>query len=215
MIFPSTPSTRPSSRTPRFQPQISPARIRLLSLLALTSLLATAFGLYFLSTPIIPAKNSARKIPSDHTPQSLRSSHTRSTPANTPTATSIWSSYRRAAGDYLTYLEGRLDDIRVSLDPDGPLLRILPWLNIVISVLLALSAWLLLSRSGSSADSIDHGFSGEQTIRREGQELGGFAWTLLIPGFMAVSAAVVSKIMTDERRELDRLRGLRYTLKGA
>lgn len=203
------PATTTSPRHP--QPQASPARIRLLSLLAITSLLATAFRMYFLSTPVIPEKQSARETllnraaQQQQKQQQHRSSNVPS--RRTPKFTSTWSAYHLTARDHLQHLEGRLDDIRLSLDTDGPLLQVLPWLNAAICVLLALSAWILLARRGNEADS--------GAVGNGGRDTAVFPWMLLVPGFMACAAALVGRVMTDERRELDRLAGLRYTFKGA
>lgn len=89
-----------------------------------------------------------------------------------------------------------LDDARLDLDAEGPLMQALPVLNGVMCGLLALAALVL-----------------------RGQALRGlpeFMWMyLLLPAVMAGITTVARLSIVDEQRGLKELRGLRYGYKGA
>jgi len=90
----------------------------------------------------------------------------------------------------------KLDDIRMELDIDGPLLKSLPFLNGAINVLLALSSWLMRGRVRAGVP--------EQM------------WLyLLLPCFMLGMVEIVRRSIFDEQKELGRLKGLKYGYKGA
>lgn len=90
----------------------------------------------------------------------------------------------------------RLDDIRMDLAVDGPLLKSLPYLNAMISALLMFSAWLLKGRGGTGMP--------EQM------------WLyLLLPAIMFGTTEIARRTIIDEQRELEKLKGLKYGYKGA
>lgn len=90
----------------------------------------------------------------------------------------------------------KLDEIRMDLDVDGPLLKSLPFLNAALNALLLLSAWLLKGNTKSGVPDL--------------------IWLyLLIPALMFAMVEVGRRSIVDEQRELGKLKGLRYGYKGA
>lgn len=90
----------------------------------------------------------------------------------------------------------KLDDIRLDLDADGPLLKMLPVLNAAMCGLLVLAGWIL-----------------------KGQTLKGvpeYLWFyFLLPAVMTGMTTIARKSIIDEQKELRELKGLKYGYKGA
>lgn len=156
------------------------ARIRLLSLLAITSLFASAFSMFFLSS--IDGTDARARL--DRRQKQL----SRSTFAAVP--------HESTFNSLLTKVMDKLDDLRLDLDADGPLLRALPILNGVMSGLLAFAAWMLHGRSSRGVPE--------------------YMWLyLVLPGVMCGMTTIARRSIMSEERELRELRGLRYGYKGA
>ncbi|KAK5100561.1 hypothetical protein LTS08_005312 [Lithohypha guttulata] len=162
-----------------------PARLRLLCLLALTSLLASSFTMFFLSN----ADGIDARARLDRRQREV----TRSTFANAEnTSGSFTVRVKKIFEDVLD----KLDDARLDLDVEGPLLQVLPILNGVMCMLLAVAAWAL-----------------------RGRDLKGvpeYMWLyLLMPGVMATMTTVARRSIMDEQKEIQELRGMKYGYKGA
>lgn len=156
------------------------ARVRLLSLLAITSLFASSFSMFFLSS--IDGTDARARL--DRRQKQL----SRSTFAAVQTN----NTFNAVA----TKIMDKLDDLRLDLDADGPLLQALPILNGIMSVLLAFAAWMLQGR----------------TIRGVPE----YMWLyLILPGAMCGMTTIARRSIMDEERGLRELRGMRYGYKGA
>ena len=103
---------------------------------------------------------------------------------------------RPYAGNVLAWfqqIQDKLDDWRMTLDVDGPLLKALPWLNGLMAVLLVLASWLVKGKQGME-----------------------ILWVyFMLPGMIFGMVSVARKSIVDEQKELRELRGLRYGYKGA
>ena len=87
----------------------------------------------------------------------------------------------------------KLDDMRLDLDREGPLLQALPVLNGVMCALLVVAGLGLKGRGG-----------------------GEWTWMyLLLPGVMMGMTTVARRSIMDEQRGIRELKGLRYGYKGA
>lgn len=85
----------------------------------------------------------------------------------------------------------------MELDPDGPLMLTLPYLNIAICLLLALAAYVLKGRTADSK--IPEGM-----------------WIfLLVPGIMLAMVTVARRSMIDSQEGIGGLEALKYGFKGA
>lgn len=112
--------------------------------------------------------------------------------ARYPTSTSQTT----RAKEMLVVVMDKLDDIRMELDVEGPLIKSLPFLNGVINVLLTLSSWLIRGRGRAGVP--------EQM------------WLyLLLPCIMLGMVEMARWTIFAEHQELGRLKGLRYGYKGA
>lgn len=101
----------------------------------------------------------------------------------------------------------KLDDIRLDLDREGPLLRALPVLNGIMCALLGVAGLGMRGRAGRP------GGGGE---RAEWTWMGNWMWMyLLLPGVMMGMTTVARRSIMDEQRGIRELRGLRYGYKGA
>lgn len=90
----------------------------------------------------------------------------------------------------------KLDDVRLDLDADGPLLRNLPLLNAVMCALLVLAGWILKG----------------QTVR----DVPSYMWMyFMLPTVMWGMTTIARKSIIDEQKELRELKGLKYGYKGA
>lgn len=163
----------------------TPARLKLLCLLSLTSLLASSFSMFFLSTlGVQETALDARARLDRRQRQTARR-----------TFGTVFDQHNAPSG-IVTRIMDRLDDIRLDLDVDGPLLQALPILNGVMCGLLAIAAWIL-----------------------KGQKLSGvseFMWLyLLLPGFMFAMTTLARKSIIDEEKGLNELKGMKYNYKGA
>lgn len=159
-----------------------PARLRVLSLLSITSLLASSFLMFFMSNI-------------DNTDARARLS-ARQRQVHRTTFQPQTSSWLSSAKDGLTNIMDRLDDLRMALDADGPLMQALPILNGVMALLLAIAAWALKGRAVKG--------------------MPDFMWLyLLVPGIMAAVTTIVRQSFKNEQQGLKELSGLKYDYKGA
>jgi len=97
----------------------------------------------------------------------------------------------------------KLDDIRLDIDREGPLLRALPVLNGAMCLLLVVAGLGLRGRERGGA---------------EGTWVWMWMWNwvyLLLPGVMMGMTTVARRSIMDEQRGIRELRGLRYGYKGA
>ncbi|KAK5947158.1 hypothetical protein PMZ80_001305 [Knufia obscura] len=178
-------TTLPLTLTPLFTYHLlvsatTPARLRLLCLLSLTSLLASSFTMFFLSN--IDTTDARARL---NTRQRQMNRATFSAP---PHATALLN--------ILTKLLDKMDDMRLDLDSEGPLLQALPVLNGVMCGLLALASLILRGQSLRGVN--------------------GLMWMyLLLPGVMAGMTTVARWSIMEEQRGLRELGGLRYGYKGA
>lgn len=164
----------------------APARLRLLCLLALTSLLASSFIMFFMSS--IDGTDARARL-------DLRQKQLARNTFIAQSSTAVASAFDRLWVLAQTVVD-KLDDVRLDLDAEGPLLKALPILNAVICGLLAVAAWALRR---SNANGVPE-----------------YMWVwLLLPGAMAAMTMVARKGIIDEERALKELRGLRYGYKGA
>jgi len=88
----------------------------------------------------------------------------------------------------------KMDDIRLDVDAEGPLLRILPVLNWVLCALLGVVGTVLVWRGAGDIASVG---------------------LLFVPGLMVGLTGFVRRSMVEEQREIGALRGMRYGYKGA
>lgn len=158
----------------------TPARLRLLSLLALTSLLASSFIMFFMSSA--PSLDARERLD-----QRQRQMY-RNTIATPSTSASLVETAMK--------IMDKLDDLRMDLDTDGPLLQSLPILNAMMCGLLMVAGWIL-----------------------KGQVLRGvpdYMWIyLMLPTIMLVMTTIARQSILAEQRELRGLKGLKYVYKGA
>ena len=165
--------------------------IRLLCLLSLTSLVASAFVMFFMSTIGLDdmTVNGARERLDRRQRQARRRNFTSSGETATTNEPTLIAFARR--------IMDKLDDVRLDLDTEGPLLKVLPVLNGIMGGLLAITAWILKGAS----------------VKKAGSE---FMWLfLLLPGVMVGITTVARRSMIEEERGLKGLKGLRYGYKGA
>lgn len=102
----------------------------------------------------------------------------------------------------------KLDDMRLDLDREGPLLQALPVLNGVMCALLVVAGLGLKGRGAGAGRQGGGGGGGG----------GGGEWTwmyLLLPGVMMGMTTVARRSIMDEQRGIRELKGLRYGYKGA
>lgn len=178
-------SLMPLSLTPLFAYYLFfstalPARLRLLSLLALTSLLASSFTMFFLSS--ISGLDARERLD-----KRQRQMH-RNTIASPATTKSIVEMFSRVMD--------KLDDVRLDLDAEGPLLRALPLLNAVMCGLLLLAGWIVKGQASRNVPV--------------------YMWMyFMLPGLMWGMTTVARKSIMDEQKELRELKGMKYGYKGA
>lgn len=159
--------------------------LKLLNLLALTSLLASSFTMLFMTTVGVQETASAARTRLDKR-QRQTARQTFSSNANS----------NNSLSGIVTRVLDRVDDIRLDLDVDGPLLKTLPILNGIICGLLCLSGWILKGKYRNSTSEM--------------------MWLyLLLPAAMFGMTTVARKTIADETKGLNELRGMKYTYKGA
>lgn len=157
-----------------------PARLRLLSLLALTSLLASSFTMFFMSS--ISGLDARERL--DRRQKQMHR------------ATIASSSTRNSLMEMFGGVMDKLDDVRLDLDAEGPLLKALPLLNALMCGILMLASWIGQGQTSRGAPS--------------------YLWMyFLLPTAMWGMTTIARKSILDEQRELKQLKGLKYGYKGA
>lgn len=157
-----------------------PARLRLLSLLAFTSLLASSFTMFFMSS--ISGLDARERL--DRRQKQMH----RATIASPSTADSMMEMFGRVVD--------KLDDVRLDLDSEGPLLRALPVLNAVMCGLLVLAGWIIKGQTSRGVPP--------------------YMWMyFILPAVMWGMTTIARRSIIDEQKELRELKGLKYGYKGA
>lgn len=162
---------------------VIPGRLRVLSLLSITSLLVSSFMMFFMSN--IDNTDARTRL-------NARQRQVHRSTFQQPQAASLATRAKEA----FTQLMDKLDDLRMNLDADGPLIQSLPFLNGIMCFLLAIAAWPLSTR--------------------EVKGVPDFMWLyLLVPTVMLLVTAAARLSIRNEQQGLQELRGLRYDYKGA
>lgn len=96
----------------------------------------------------------------------------------------------------LTKIVDKLDDVRLDLDAEGPLLQMLPILNAVMCGLLVLAGWIVKGQTSRGVPE--------------------YMWMyLVLPAVMSGMTTTARKSIMAEQKELRELKGLKYGYKGA